>query len=82
MFISLRLTCDLWIATTLDRCDTAGLSHCDSRRQLRGNAKSADAGVPNCLPIVDGWNYTVRLYRPRAEVLRGTYKFPEAQPKE
>jgi hypothetical protein len=25
-----------------------------------------------------GWNYTVRLYRPRAEILNGTWKFPEA----
>lgn len=41
-----------------------------------------DTGVPNCLPIVDGWNYTARLYRPRAEILGGAYKFPEAQPAE
>jgi hypothetical protein len=34
----------------------------------------------NCLPIMPGWNYTVRLYRPRAEVLAGKWKFPEAQP--
>jgi hypothetical protein len=27
-----------------------------------------------------GWNYTVRLYRPRAEILNGGWKFPEAQP--
>jgi len=27
-----------------------------------------------------GWNYIVRLYRPRAEILNGTWKFPEAQP--
>jgi hypothetical protein len=26
-----------------------------------------------------GWNYTVRLYRPRQEILDGTWKFPEAQ---
>jgi len=26
-------------------------------------------GRPNCLPITDGWNYIVRLYRPRPEVL-------------
>jgi hypothetical protein len=38
--------------------------------------------TPNCLPIVKGWNYTVRLYRPRPEVLNGTWKFPEAQPVE
>jgi len=39
------------------------------------------AKVPNCLPISDGWNYTVRLFRPRAEILRDTWKFPLAQPK-
>jgi hypothetical protein len=33
-------------------------------------------GRPNCLPITDGWNYVVRLYRPRAEVLDGTWTFP------
>ena len=36
--------------------------------------------VPNCLPIMAGWNYTVRLYRPRAEILSGSWKFPEPQP--
>jgi len=35
---------------------------------------------PNCLPVVKGWNYTVRLYRPRAEILTGKWKFPEPQP--
>jgi hypothetical protein len=33
-------------------------------------------GRPNCLPITDGWNYTVRLYRPRPEVLDGSWTFP------
>ncbi len=36
-----------------------------------------DGQIPNCLPIMDGWNYTVRLYRPRAEILNGSWKFPE-----
>ena len=35
--------------------------------------------LPNCLPIVPGWNYTVRLYRPHAEIVRGTWSFPQAQ---
>jgi hypothetical protein len=39
-----------------------------------------DGNVPNCLPITKGWNYTVRLYRPRAEILNGKWKFPEPQP--
>ena len=34
----------------------------------------------NCLPIVPGWNYRVRLYRPRNEIIDGSWKFPEAQP--
>ena len=39
-------------------------------------------GIPNCLPIDPGWNYMVRLYRPRPEVLSGTWTFPEAEPAE
>jgi hypothetical protein len=39
-----------------------------------------DGKIPNCLPIVKGWNYTVRLYRPRAEIQNGTFKFPDPQP--
>ena len=37
-------------------------------------------GTPNCLPIVPGWNHWVRLYRPRPEILDGTWSFPEATP--
>jgi hypothetical protein len=39
-----------------------------------------DDKTANYLPIEKGWNYMVRLYRPRPEVLEGTWKFPEAQP--
>lgn len=39
-----------------------------------------DETSPNYLPIMPGWNYTVRLYRPRKELLDGAWKFPEAQP--
>ena len=39
-----------------------------------------DGKTPNCLPITPGWNYMVRLYRPRKEILDGTWRFPEAQP--
>ena len=34
----------------------------------------------NSLPITEGWNYLVRLYRPRPEVLDGTWRFPELAP--
>lgn len=33
-------------------------------------------GVANALPIMPGWNYVLRLYRPRAEVLDGTWMAP------
>jgi hypothetical protein len=36
-----------------------------------------DDSSSNCLPIVPGWNYTVRLYRPRAEILSGQWAFPQ-----
>lgn len=38
------------------------------------------AGEPNHLPITPGWNYLVRLYRPRAEILDGSWTFPVAEP--
>jgi hypothetical protein len=38
-----------------------------------------DGSAANCIPITEGWNYWVRLYRPRKEILDGTYKFPEVQ---
>ncbi|MBD9373594.1 DUF1254 domain-containing protein [Rhizobium sp. ARZ01] len=39
-----------------------------------------DGKIPNCLPIMKGWNYTVRLYRPHEDILNGSWKFPEPQP--
>jgi len=39
-----------------------------------------DDAPGNCIPIVPGWNYTVRLYKPRREILDGSWVFPEAIP--
>jgi hypothetical protein len=39
-----------------------------------------DGKAQNCIPIVAGWNYMVRLYRPRQEILDGSWKFPAATP--
>lgn len=36
--------------------------------------------TPNCLPVTQGWNYLVRLYRPRQELLNGTWSFPVVEP--
>ncbi|MBN9471192.1 MAG: DUF1254 domain-containing protein [Bosea sp.] len=38
-----------------------------------------DGKIPNCLPIVEGWNYTVRLYRPEQAILSGKWVFPDAK---
>jgi hypothetical protein len=40
-----------------------------------GNPKNV-----NYLPIMDGWNYTVRMYRPRHEILNGSWTFPSVEP--
>lgn len=37
-------------------------------------------GRVNCIPLPDGWNYVVRLYRPRPEVLDGSWTFPAPEP--
>jgi hypothetical protein len=39
-----------------------------------------DPGSVNHLPIAEGWNYSVRLYQPRKEILDGTWTFPEVKP--
>jgi hypothetical protein len=37
-------------------------------------------GAANYLRIMPGWNYTVRLYEPRAEIISGRWTFPAAVP--
>jgi hypothetical protein len=39
-----------------------------------------DPKQPNFLPIVPGWNYIVRMYRPKKEVLDGSWAFPDPEP--
>ena len=34
----------------------------------------------NYLHLQEGWNYTVRLYQPRKEILDGTWVFPSIEP--
>ncbi len=50
-----------------------------AKRNPDGSATIHFGGDPeqdNFLPIVPGWNYVVRMYRPRQEILDGTWKFP------
>jgi len=39
-----------------------------------------DDGRVNCLPVMDGWNYVVRLYQPAPEILDGSWTFPDVEP--
>ena len=34
----------------------------------------------NYLPITEGWNYVVRMYQPRKEILDGEWTFPTIEP--
>jgi hypothetical protein len=37
-------------------------------------------GRVNCIPISPGWNYAIRMYEPEAEILDGSWVFPEIVP--
>ncbi len=39
-----------------------------------------DPKSTNYLPITKDWNYIVRLYQPKKEILDGTWEFPKAEP--
>jgi len=39
-----------------------------------------DSSDVNPLPLQEGWNYTVRMYRPRPEILDGSWTFPDLEP--
>ncbi|MNT87215.1 hypothetical protein D3C72_2276010 [compost metagenome] len=38
-----------------------------------------DGKIANCLPIMPGWNTTIRLYQPEEKILDGSWRFPEPQ---
>jgi len=39
-----------------------------------------DPSSVNYLPITEGWNYAVRMYQPRKEILDGSWTFPDVKP--
>lgn len=43
------------------------------------NFGGCDDGRVNCLPIMEGWNYGVRLYEPEQAILDGSYVFPTVE---
>jgi len=53
--------------TNPDGSMTVNLGGCDDSTRI------------NCIPVTEGWNYTVRLYRPDASVIDGKWTFPAVQ---
>ncbi len=64
--------------------DAYTLNNLTAKREADGTIAiqfgGCDGKIANCLPTMPGWNYTVRLYRPRAEIVNGSWRFPEPQP--
>jgi hypothetical protein len=38
--------------------------------------------TPNCLPVMAGWNFTMRFYRPRKDILNNSWQLPALEPVE
>jgi hypothetical protein len=63
--------------------DAYSLNSVTAEKQADGTVNiqfgGCDGKIPNCLPTMKGWNATVRLYRPKPEILSGKWTFPEPQ---
>ncbi|WP_218583984.1 DUF1254 domain-containing protein [Pseudomonas akapageensis] len=64
--------------------DAYTLNNLTARREGDGSVTvqfgGCDGKTANCLPTMPGWNYMIRLYKPRAQILDGSWTFPEARP--
>ena len=59
--------------------DSYGFGDRTAKKNADGSITLHFGGDPssiNYIPITEGWNYVVRMYRPRAELLEGTWTFP------
>lgn len=54
-----------------------GERNADRGMSIQFGGKAEDGA--NCLQIARGWCYVVRMYRPRAELIGGKWRFPEAE---
>jgi len=66
-----------------NKYDAYSLNSITAKKRIDGSVTVQFGGcngkIANCLPIMRGWNYIVRLYRPHPEILSGAWVFPEAQ---
>lgn len=74
---------DLWMP--VNDMDAYSYNSVTAKRNDDGTVTIHFGGDPsqsNYLPIVPGWNYVFRVYRPRQEILEGSWSFPEPNPAE
>jgi hypothetical protein len=65
-----------------NQADTYSFNNLTAKRDSDGGITihfGGDSKQSNNISIMKGWNYIVRLYRPRKAILDGSWKFPEAQ---
>ena len=76
-----------WSVTLYDKESRMPINELNAYSFNNVTAKKADDGsitihfggdpkADNYLPIVEGWNYIVRLYQPKKEILDGSWIFP------
>jgi hypothetical protein len=79
-----------WSVTLYDKESRMPINELNAYSFNNVTAKKADDGsitihfggdpkADNYLPIIEGWNYLVRLYQPKQEILDGSWKFPAAK---
>ena len=65
--------------------DVYSYNNVTAKKNADGSITIHFGGGPNAinnLPTTPGWNYIVRMYLPKPEVIEGSWRFPKAQPAE
>mgnify|MGYP002639273667 CR=1 FL=1 len=63
--------------------DAYSINNVTAKKNPDGSVTIHFGGDPkksNYLPITPGWNYIVRMYQPRREIINGSWTFPRAKP--
>ena len=74
-------------ALHLSGANTTTWESCTNNVTAKKNAEGsitinfgAGPNAINNLPITPGWNYIVRMYQPKQEIINRSWSFPKAQP--
>jgi hypothetical protein len=63
-----------------NKYDVYSINNLSAKASADGSYTINFGGNPlydNFIPIAEGWNYVVRMYRPRESIVNGTWTFPE-----